>query len=290
MNIQSNSDKNSNSSFFKLPEFLFSDNRYNHISNDAKMLYALLNSRKGLSAVNGWKNKNGIFIIFTREEMAQKLHCGMSKIRTTVNELKLVGLLHETRQGLNKPNLIYVLDPLESENNMSVPTIKSPANKGQVKTNAQDRCQSNVNKSEIDYIIDDDIRKKVIDQINADEIAESSEIVETICDTIHTIYCSQQPCLINRVSIQADQMKRRFEKLRKKHVQQVINRFKQSHTVVMNTFAYFSTALYNSINTSEHLIREKNSVCQRSVIHYQNERMYQADDLLQLIDDLDNVS
>lgn len=97
--------------FNKAPKFLFNNPHYNHISNNAKLLYTLLLDRHNLSMKNQDKFSDikGTFIIFTREEMAFTLNCCKRTIQSLMAELRLVGLIHEKRMGLNKPNRIYVI-------------------------------------------------------------------------------------------------------------------------------------------------------------------------------------
>lgn len=76
------------------------------------MIYALLRNRMELSKKNGWINKNGeVYIIFSREELAQELDCCVKTIIKNVKQLIAAGLLVEKRQGLGKPNLLYICKP-----------------------------------------------------------------------------------------------------------------------------------------------------------------------------------
>lgn len=95
--------------FIKLPKELYHNERYKYISNDAKVLYGFLLDRLELSKKNKWINKNNeVYLIFTRQEV-QKLIDISSKTATKIfKELKEVELIQEHRQGLNKPNLIYI--------------------------------------------------------------------------------------------------------------------------------------------------------------------------------------
>lgn len=43
--------------FFRLPKVLFLDERYRGLSTDAKVLYALMLDRMGLSIRNGWADR-----------------------------------------------------------------------------------------------------------------------------------------------------------------------------------------------------------------------------------------
>jgi biotin operon repressor len=91
-------------------KFLFSD-EFIHMSNDSKVLYALLRDRHELSNANGWVNDNGeVYLIYTRQEMSEMLGKSLPTVRKAVNELKENGLMEEVQQGLNRANLIYIMD------------------------------------------------------------------------------------------------------------------------------------------------------------------------------------
>ena len=97
------------SRFYQMPKFLFESELKTTLSAEAKVLYMLLRDRHELSIANGWINKNNeVFLIFTRNEMCEMLGCGKNKTTKLVNELINSGLMDEERQGLSKPNLIYL--------------------------------------------------------------------------------------------------------------------------------------------------------------------------------------
>ena len=97
-------------SFYRIPKVLFTDPHYQGISVEAKVLYGLLLDRMSLSVKNSWMDKEGrVFIIFTVEDIMAAMGCGDQKAGKLLNELeKKAGLIERKRQGLGKPNLIYV--------------------------------------------------------------------------------------------------------------------------------------------------------------------------------------
>lgn len=109
--------------YYQVPKELYINARYKTTtSNDAKMLYALLLDRMELSRANNWVDSDGtIFLIFKREDLADMLGICTTTVWRAIKQLKEVGLIAEKRQGLNKPNLIYIgkIDysvPEQSEN------------------------------------------------------------------------------------------------------------------------------------------------------------------------------
>ena len=97
-------------SFYRLPKILFADPRFRGISAEAKILYGLLLDRMSLSVKNGWLDSTGrVYIIFTVEEIMESLACGNKKAVGLLRELEeKAGLIERRRQGLGRPNLIYV--------------------------------------------------------------------------------------------------------------------------------------------------------------------------------------
>ena len=96
--------------FYQLPKFLVHDERFKGLSSDAKLLYAILRDRHELSLKNNWVDDDGyVFIIYTRADMMDALGLSDKPITKAIKDLKKYGLIDEKRQGLNKPNLIYVL-------------------------------------------------------------------------------------------------------------------------------------------------------------------------------------
>ncbi len=98
--------------FIKIPKLLFSEEAFSGISNDAKILYALMLDRMSLSQQNEWFDaENRVFIIFTVEEAAEMMNCGSEKVTKLFKELddiNGIGLITRKRRGLGKPAIIYV--------------------------------------------------------------------------------------------------------------------------------------------------------------------------------------
>ena len=104
------SEQASQYAYYRIPKILFTDDRYRDISTDAKVLYGLLLDRVSLSIKNKWvDDQNRVFIIFSLADVQESLNCGPQKATALFRELeKKVGLIERKRQGLGKPNLIYV--------------------------------------------------------------------------------------------------------------------------------------------------------------------------------------
>lgn len=97
-------------SFYRIPKALFTEPNFRELSTDAKVLYGILLDRMSLSLKNqGLDAQNKVYIIFTVEEIMDALNCANQKATRLMVELeKQAGLIERKRQGLGRPNLIYV--------------------------------------------------------------------------------------------------------------------------------------------------------------------------------------
>lgn len=95
--------------FYRIPKELFTNQKFKSISAEAKILYGLLLDRNSLSRENGWFDNQGyVYIYFSREEVMEMLNIARPKASSLFKELREVELIEEVRQGLTKPNIIYV--------------------------------------------------------------------------------------------------------------------------------------------------------------------------------------
>ena len=97
-----------NNAFYQLPQWLF-DPEYKDMSLRAKVVYALIFDRRSLSLENNWYDKNGdVYMYFTNQQMMDKLNCSEKTIISSKKELEKYGLIKEVRQGVNRPNRLYI--------------------------------------------------------------------------------------------------------------------------------------------------------------------------------------
>lgn len=98
--------------FYRLPKVLITDPRFKKVSSDAKILYGVMLERMALSMKNQWIDEyNRVYIIFTLEDIMETFACGERKAGYLLSELDTktgIGLVEKKRQGLGKPNLLYL--------------------------------------------------------------------------------------------------------------------------------------------------------------------------------------
>ena len=103
-------------SYVPLPRFLLQDEALRGISNDAKVLYALMLDRASISKVNGFLETDGtIRIYFTVEQAQKKLHRSRQCATRIFHELEFSGLICRKKQGLGKPALITLNYPADAK-------------------------------------------------------------------------------------------------------------------------------------------------------------------------------
>lgn len=146
--------------FYRIPKIFVESPLYKPMSTDAKFTYAILKDRFELSLRNNWIDKNGdVYLIYTITELQEILGYGNKKVIKLKKELQEYGLLEEVRQGLNKPNLLYLgnidyqVFPTEEIHSQPLETAEMSKrhfqkNQGNVKTTSQKMSKQHANDTE----------------------------------------------------------------------------------------------------------------------------------------------
>ena len=152
--------------FLQLPMMLIKDENFKPLTSDAKILYSLLLNRTSLSKKNDWRDEHGrVYIIYTVDEIMDDLNCCKMKAVKSMKELKAIGLVQTKRQGLNLPNLIYVMN-FATELKYQPKYKKEPENIDEIRKYKKDTSgsienvlpevsiidPSNINNNNIDFI------------------------------------------------------------------------------------------------------------------------------------------
>ena len=102
-------------SYIPFPRFLMEDSLAG-LSNDAKVLYALMLDRASISRQNGYVEPDGtIRLYFTLEQAQTKLHRSRQSATRIFQELEYSGLIVRRKQGLGKPALITLNYPADAK-------------------------------------------------------------------------------------------------------------------------------------------------------------------------------
>ncbi|WP_203266232.1 replication initiator protein A [Streptococcus uberis] len=139
-------DEVKNNQFYQFPQWLLKE-PYNVLSDKAKLIYMLLFDRRSLSLQNKWFDENGkVYMYFTNERFMELLNCSEKTIIKSKKELSNLGLLIEVRQGINKPNRLYINGTVkvtgQELNNLQYGTVKVT---GQELNNLQGINTNNIN-------------------------------------------------------------------------------------------------------------------------------------------------
>lgn len=115
--------------FYRVPQVLFTDDRFKSISCEAKLLYGFLLDRTSLSKKSKWVDADGKTYVFYKQENAQEsLNIGKDKAVKIFVELEKIGLIIRKKQGQGKPTKIYVMNfskPISKNNTKALQKIKS---------------------------------------------------------------------------------------------------------------------------------------------------------------------
>lgn len=263
-------------SFYRIPKILFSQDKFWNVSTDAKLLYGILLDRMNLSAKNGWLDEAGrVYIIFTIEEIKESLGCAEKKAVKLLDELeKKAELIERKRQGLGKPNLIYVKNFisesverqfLNCQNDNSATfqnTIqdlsKAQGNNTDIKntdlsdTNSifpSDNCGKENGNEEYQQYYQYFYEQLGMEYLQKDypyDVDRLENILELVVETV----CSKRQIIrIGGDDRPIEVVKSRFMKLDSEHIRYVLDCFKENTTKIRNIRQYILASLYNAPTT-----------------------------------------
>ena len=98
--------------YYQMPKVFFTNEKYKKLSNDAKILYALLHDRLQVSIKNKWiDSTNSLYFIFTNQKLSEILNVSPRKITTIKKELMDTNLLVQKQKSFNAPFHLYLMKP-----------------------------------------------------------------------------------------------------------------------------------------------------------------------------------
>jgi len=266
--------------FYRVPKILFIEDKFWNVSAEAKLLYGILLDRMNLSAKNGWIDEKGrVFVICTIENIMEDLSCGNKKAGQLLSELEnKAELIERVRQGLGKPNLIYVKNFISGvENTVERHFLKCQNDtSGDVKKTSLEMSKghsnnielNNIEKSNTDFLFFPENSEKTIEEIGMDNPYEIylkekleydslviqykhhvqmlDEIFEIMTDTL----CSNRKTIrIGGDDKPAEIVKSRLMKLEHEHMQFVMDCILENTTKIKNIRQYILTTIYNATQT-----------------------------------------
>ena len=260
-------------SFYRVPKVLFTREQFKQLSAEAKILYGIMLDKLDLSVKNKWVDEKGrVYIIYTIEQIMADMNCADQKATKLLDELeKKCGLIERKRQGLGKPNLIFVknfitgvegsmMARIQNRENhdsgaVNITTADYPKSRG-INTNHNNTENSDINPIQSGF--DEDgiserneyeryFRESLsIDVLLRENLGEEETILG-ILDLLVDVCCFKRSV----IRIAGDDkplavVKSRFMKLNAEHIRYVLKCLSENTTRVRNIRQYLLTALYNA--------------------------------------------
>jgi len=260
-------------SFYRVPKVLFTREQFKQLSAEAKILYGIMLDKLDLSVKNRWVDEKGrVYIIYTIEQIMADMNCADQKATKLLDELeKKCGLIERKRQGLGKPNLIFVknfitgvegslMAQIQNRENhdsgaVNITTADYPKSRG-INTNHNNTENSDINPIQSGF--DEDgmcerneyeryFRESLsIDVLLRENLGEEETILG-ILDLMVDVCCFRRSV----IRIAGDDkplavVKSRFMKLNAEHIRYVLKCLSENTTKVRNIRQYLLTALYNA--------------------------------------------
>ena len=262
--------------FYRVPKVLFTEDCFWNVSTDAKLLYGILLDRMNLSARNGWLDEEGrVYIIFTIEEIKGALGCAEKKAVKLLDELeKKCGLIERKRQGLGKPNLIYVKNFISGSVERQFLNCQKD-NSGVVKNTIQELSKAQGNNTDIKNTDLSDTNsifpsencgkengneeyqqyyQYFYEQLGMEYLQKDYpydvDRLENILELVVETVCSKRQIIrIGGDDRPIEVVKSRFMKLDSEHIRYVLDCFKENTTKIRNIRQYILASLYNAPTT-----------------------------------------
>ena len=260
-------------SFYRVPKVLFTREQFKQLSAEAKILYGIMLDKLDLSVKNKWVDEKGrVYIIYTIEQIMEDMNCADQKATKLLDELeKKCGLIERKRQGLGKPNLIFVknfitgvegsmMARIQNRENhdsgaVNITTADYPKSRG-INTNHNNTENSDINPIRSGF--DEDgvsgrneyeryFRESLSIDVLLRETLGEEETILGILDLLVDVCCSKRSV----IRIAGDDkpravVKSRFMKLNAEHIRYVLKCLSENTTRVRNIRQYLLTALYNA--------------------------------------------
>lgn len=258
-------------SYYKIPQELFVSSLYkDKLNSNSKILYAFLLDRLSLSQKNHWIDaERNIYLIFTREEVQEKLDLSDKTVTKAFKQLNDVGLVQERRQGLGKPNLIYsnTIGKIQHEEteNLRFLTRKSyDSNTNEDITNLESENLRGINTNNIktNIINTDSINPNSDDELHLKEIKDKCKLDEfpqeekTILeDVIDNLYYKDN-LKVGSVTVNHYKILSKLKLIVKENLIQLLDILKNIPNI-QNAKNYLMICLYNNLGNTHITIPKK---------------------------------
>lgn len=286
--------------FYQIPQELFVSSLYkDKLNSDGKILYAFLLDRLSLSIKNHWiDEQKNIYLIFTRQEVQEKLGLSEKTATKAFKQLIDVNLIAEKRQGLGKPNLIYVAKiQYEDKNNIpdteKVQVLNSNFYGSRIVQNTVQEQENlptiNTNNIKTDIINTDSINPYSNDEIKLIEIKnkcklndfskEEKTILEDVIDSLYY----KETLKVGSIIVNNYKILDKLKLIVKENLIQLLEILKNIPNI-QNAKNYLMICLYNNLGNTN-----INKIIKKADTIKANEREYPAGSLDFLYANLDTL-
>ena len=268
--------------YYQIPQELFVNEKYkNTLNSDSKILYAFLLDRLSLSQKNHWiDGDNNVYLIFTREEVQDKLNLSDKTVTKAFRLLIEVNLVQEKKQGLGKPNLIYVgkINHSDSENLRFLNRKNYDSGEGESTTLESENLRGiNTNNINTNIINTDSINPKsdeelllIKEKCNLNEFTKEEKTI--LEDVIDNLYYTDN-LKVGNITVNHFKISDKLNLITKDNLVQLLDILKNTPNI-QNAKNYLMICLYNNLgNTNITKITKKADTIKA------NEREYPAGSL-----------
>ena len=268
--------------YYQIPQELFVNEKYkNKLNSDSKILYAFLLDRLSLSQKNHWIDEdNNVYLIFTREEVQEKLNLSDKTVTKSFKILMEVNLVQEKRQGLGKPNLIYVgkINHSDSENLRFLNRKNYDSGIGESTALDSENLRGiNTNNINTNIINTDSINPKsdeelllIKEKCNLNEFTKEEKTI--LEDVIDNLYYTDN-LKVGNITVNHFKISNKLNLITKDNLVQLLDILKNTPNI-QNAKNYLMICLYNNLgNTNINKITKKADTIKA------NEREYPAGSL-----------
>lgn len=252
-------------SYYKIPQELFVSSLYkDKLNSDSKILYAFLLDRLSLSQKNHWiDDERNIYLIFTREEVQEKLNLSDKTATKAFKQLNNVGLVQEKRQGLGKPNLIYVgkIQHEETENlRFLIRKNYDSVNENITNLESENLRGINTNNINTNIINTDSINPKsdeelllIKEKCNLNEFTKEEKTI--LEDVIDNLYYTDN-LKVGNITVNHFKISDKLNLITKDNLVQLLDILKNTPNI-QNAKNYLMICLYNNLGNTNISISKK---------------------------------
>lgn len=262
--------------FFRIPKALITNPKYKSLSFGAKFLYGLMFDRMSLSVKNEWFDENGnVYIYYTLEDVMKNMCCGRERAVSFINQLEKSDLLDKVRQGLGKPNKLYIKRfEVMAIRNEEDKTLPDAVKGGTIQKSEKRTCGSSENRLQEVRISDSnntefsnteknktplpsvaEVEEQIKSSLEYERIKENryldnSQFLALVKIMAETICSSKESFRVNKEDVPKKEIVTRLRSLNHLHLEYVIEVLSEM-TDVKNIRSYSLALLYNAPNNMD---------------------------------------